>query len=64
MHPKNQTFLEVHLLYEGNKKHSTEFKIHAITDMREHHLGYNEAARKYWEIERGQEHNYHKQLRR
>ena len=29
------------------KKYSSEFKIHVIMDMREHHLGYCETARKY-----------------
>ena len=30
-----------------NKKHSPEFKISVILDMREHRLGYRETARKY-----------------
>ena len=30
-----------------NKKYSPEFKIRVIMEMREHHLGYSEAARKY-----------------
>ena len=30
-----------------NKKYSAEFKISVIMDMREHHLGYCETARKY-----------------
>ena len=30
------------------KRYSTEFKIGVILDMREHHLGYSETARKYW----------------
>ena len=30
------------------KKYSAEFKISAILDMREHHLGYRETVRKYW----------------
>ena len=30
-----------------NKNHSAEFKISVIMDMREHHLGYRETARKY-----------------
>ena len=33
-------------------------------DMREHHLGYNETVRKYWDVKQGQEHNYHKQVQR
>lgn len=31
-----------------NKKYSPEFKIHVIMDMRENHLGYHEAMRKYF----------------
>ena len=46
------------------KKYSSEFKIRVIMDMREHHLGYNETVRKYWDITRGQEHNYQKQVQR
>ncbi len=30
------------------KQYSAEFKISVIMDMREHHLGYRETARKYW----------------
>jgi len=30
-----------------NKIYSAEFKISVILDMREHHLGYRETARKY-----------------
>ena len=40
------------------KKYSTEFKIGVIMDMREHHLGYKETVRKYWDISKGQEDNY------
>lgn len=47
-----------------NKVYSAEFKICVIMDMREHHLSYNETIRKYWDISRGQEHNYQKQLQR
>ena len=47
-----------------NKRYSAEFKIGVIMDMREHHLGYNETVRKYWDITRGQEHNYQKQIQR
>ena len=32
--------------------------------MREHQLSYNETIRKYWDIRRGQEHNYQKQVQR
>ena len=47
-----------------NRRYSTEFKMCVIMDMREHHLGYNETVRKYWDITRGQEHNYQKQVQR
>ena len=47
-----------------NKNYSAEFKISVIMDMREHHLGYNETVRKYWDVKQGQEHNYHKQVQR
>ena len=40
------------------KKYSSEFKICVIMDMREHHLGYRETVRKYWDISQGQEENY------
>ncbi len=38
------------------KKYSTEFKIGVITDMREHHLGYNETILQ-------QRQNFHKTKR-
>ena len=41
-----------------NKVYSAEFKIGVIMDMREHHLGYGETVRKYWDIMKGQEQNY------
>ena len=41
-----------------NKSYSSEFKIRVIMDMREHHLGYKETVRKYWDISKGQEDNY------
>ena len=47
-----------------NKEYSAEFKIGVIMDMREHHLGYNETVRKYWDIIQGQERNYRKQIQR
>ena len=47
-----------------NKVYSAEFKIGVIMDMREHHLSYNETVRKYWDISKGQEHNYQKQIQR
>ena len=40
------------------RKYSSEFKICVIMDMREHHLGYRETVRKYWDISQGQEENY------
>ena len=49
---------------EKQRNYSTEFKICVIMDIREHHLGYNETVRKYWDITKGQEHNYHKLVRR
>ena len=33
-------------------------------DMREHHLGYREVVRKYWDITKGQEINYVKVVKR
>ena len=47
-----------------NKVYSAEFKLHVIMDMREHHLSYNETVRKYWDISKGQERNYQKQIQR
>ena len=47
-----------------NKTYSAEFKIGVITDMREHHLGYRETARKYWEVSRGQDLNYMNTVKR
>ena len=41
-----------------NKNYSPEFKIGVIMDTREHHLGYKETVRKYWDISKGQEDNY------
>ena len=46
------------------QKYSAEFKTGVIMDMREHHLGYRETARKYWDISKGQEPNYIKQVQR
>ena len=45
-----------------NKKYSPEFKISVIIDMREHGLSYCATVRKYWDITKGQEHNYLKQI--
>ena len=43
--------MEVHIFMRKkgskNKNYSAEFKISVIMDMREHHLGYRETARKY-----------------
>lgn len=47
-----------------NKVYSAEFKIGVIMDMREHHMCYSEIIRKYWDISKGQEHNYQKQVQR
>ena len=41
-----------------NKNYSPEFKIGVIMDMREHHLGYRETVRKYWDVRQGEEENY------
>ena len=45
---------------KGSKQkiYSTEFKTSVIMDMREHHLGYREVVRKYWENTKGKEANY------
>ena len=40
------------------RKYSSEFKICVIMDMREHHLGYRETVRKYWDVSQGHEENY------
>ena len=60
--------MEVHIFMAKKgtiqQKYSAEFKIGVIMDMREHHLSYNETVRKYWDISRGQEHNYQKQIQR
>ena len=40
------------------QKYSAEFKIGVIMDMREHHMGYRETVRKYWDVSKGQEANY------
>lgn len=46
------------------KRYSAEYKINVIMDMREHHLGYRETVRRYWEITKGQEANYIKAVQR
>lgn len=47
-----------------NRRYSTEFKMCVIMDIREHHLSYREAVRKYWEGSKGQETNFTKQIQR
>ena len=47
---------------EKQKRYSAEFKLSVIMDMRENHLSYYETVRKYWDITKGQEQNYHKQV--
>ena len=47
-----------------NKRYSTEFKMCVIMDIREHHLSYREAVRKYWKCSEGKETNYIKQIQR
>ena len=43
---------------QKQKRYSAEFKIGVIMDMREHHLGYRETARKYCKVPRGEDLNY------
>ena len=54
--------MEVHIFMAKKgtiqQKYSAEFKIGVIMDMREHHLGYRETVRKYWNVSRGQDLNY------
>ncbi len=52
MHPKKlDTFGGAYFYGQNRKKknktYSTEFKVNVIMDMREHHMGYRETARKY-----------------
>ena len=47
-----------------NKEYSAEFKIGVIMDMREHHLGYCETVRKYWDVSNGKEDNYRNVVKR
>ena len=49
---------------KNQRKYSSEFKISVIMDMREHHLGYCETVRKYWNIKQGQEENYKNAVKR
>ena len=46
------------------KKYSAKFKISVIMDMREHHMGYRETVRKYWDVSKGQEANYKNAVQR
>ena len=46
------------------QKYSAEFKIGVIMDMREHHMGYRETVRKYWDVSNGQEANYKNAVQR
>ena len=47
-----------------NKRYSTEFKMCVIMDIRENHLSYREAVRKYWKCSEVKETNYIKQIQR
>ena len=49
---------------QQQRKYSAEFKIGVIMDMREHHLGYRETVRKYWDVSKGQEANYKNAVQR
>ena len=49
---------------QKQKKYSAEFKICVIMDMREHHMGYRETVRKYWDVSKGQEANYKNAVQR
>ena len=46
------------------QKYNAEFKIGVIMDMREHHMGYRETVRKYWDVSKGQEANYKNAVQR
>ena len=60
--------MEVHIFMAKKgtiqQKYSAEFKIGVIMDMREHHLGYRETVRKYWNVSRGQDLNYKNTVKR
>ena len=48
-----------------NRNYSSEFKICVIMDMREHHLGYRETARKYFDAKtRSEEEQYKGSIKR
>ncbi|MBQ9703281.1 MAG: hypothetical protein IJV68_01915 [Clostridia bacterium] len=47
------------------KRYSTEFKVCVIMNMREHHLGYRETARKYFDAKtRSEEEQYTGSIKR
>ena len=60
--------MEVHIFIAKKgtiqQKYSAEFKIGVIMDMREHHMGYRETVRKYWDVSKGQEANYKNAVQR
>ena len=60
--------MEVHIFMSKRgtiqQKYSAEFKIGVIMDMREHHMGYRETVRKYWDVSKGQEANYKNAVQR
>ena len=60
--------MEVHIFMAKKRtiqqKYSAEFKIGVIMDMREHHMGYRETVRKYWDVSKGQEANYKNAVQR
>ena len=60
--------MEVHIFMAKRgtiqQKYSAKFKIGVIMDMREHHLGYRETVRKYWDVSKGQEANYKNAVQR
>ena len=60
--------MEVHIFMAKKgtiqQKYSAEFKIGVIMDMREHHMGYRETVRKYWDLSKGQEANYKNAVQR
>ena len=49
---------------QKQRKYSPEFKVSVIMDMREHHMGYRETVRKYWDVSKGQEANYKNAVQR
>ena len=51
-------------LERKKSSYSAEFKIGVIMDMREHHMGYRETVRKYWDVSKGQEANYKNAVQR